>query len=369
MIFIVDDDNTVTELVRETLSAEGHTVMAFDRAAALLDRAAEEEPELIISDVLMPEMGGFELKEAYSNTYPNRHTPFVFLSSLSDAESIVRGLDLGADDYLVKPVNPGVLKAKVRSILSRKKRYSIPVFYGDMAKLPFIRLLQFCEMKALTGEVEITSGGNYIKLQLKGGNIILDNTDDSILEKLYDQVDGTFVIYSYPADFKEIEDAAAQKIEKPALITEKEKPMGKLSGVKANDKLFQVQTEFVTFPENTIVTIVILDGRVLLKRKKQAPQDSSDRKSLERMIEEQHIAVENEVREKISDLVRKKAEDTDSPKEKFNRLFEDGFDRYREGNYEEALKIWEEAFSLNPSDKILETNLRMLRKKMKLPSD
>lgn len=366
MIFIVDDDNSVTEFVKETLSSDGHNITAFDSASRLLDSAAEEEPELIISDVMMPEIGGFALKEAYTNAYPSRQTPFIFLSSLSDTENVVRALDLGADDYLLKPVNPSILKAKVRSVLNRKKRYSVPVFYGDLAKLPFIRLLQFCELKGLSGEVEISGGGNYVKLQLKGGNLVLDNIDDSTLEKLYDQAEGTFVIYSFPTDFKEIEDAAARKIERPAApLAEKERPMGRLSGVRANNMLFQLQTEFVTFPENTIVTIVILDGRVLMKRKKQAPPDSSDRKALEKMIEEQHVAVENEVREKINDLVKKKSGDTDSPKEKFNRLFEDGFDKYREGNYDEALRIWEEAYSLNPADKILETNLGMLRKKIK----
>jgi DNA-binding response OmpR family regulator len=369
MIFIVDDDNSVAELVREALSAAGQTVMTFDNAAGMLQSAADQEPELIISDVMMPEMDGFELKEAYSDKYPNRQTPFIFLSSLSDASSIVRGLDLGADDFLVKPVNPDVLNAKARSVLNRKKRYSVPVFYGDLARLPFVKLLQFCEMKGLTGEIEITNSTKCIKLQLKGGNLILDNFDDSILEELYDQAEGAFIISSYPTDFKEIEDASARIIKKPVqAMAEKEKPMGKLSGVKANNMLFQLQTEFVTFPENTIVTIVILDGRVLMKRQKKALPDSSDRKLLEKMIEEQHSAVENEVREKINDLVKKKTDDADSPKEKFNRLFEDGFDKYRDGNYKEALRIWEEAFSLNHADKILETNLGMLRKKMKLDS-
>lgn len=165
---------------------------------------------------------------------------------------------------------------------------------------------------------------------------------------------------------EDIGDAALHAQKRPApVIKDGEKPMGKLSGVKARDMLFQLQTEFITLPENQVVTIVILDGKVLMKRKTPVPPDKTDRSAIEDMIEVQHHSVEKEVREKVDDLIRRKTEAKRSPKEKFARLFEDGFDLYREGNYEKALATWEEARALNPADKVVETNIKMLRKKLK----
>jgi hypothetical protein len=188
-----------------------------------------------------------------------------------------------------------------------------------------------------------------------------------VLERLYDCTEGIFVVYSRPVDFSEIGDASVreQKAAAPA-IADTEKPMGRLSGVKAQNMLFQLQTEFITLPENQVVTIVILDGKVLLKRKTKVPADKTDRTSIEEMIEEQHVSVEKDVRERVGDLIRKKTEAKDSPKENFARLFEEGFDRYREGDSEKALAIWEEALALNPADKILATNIKMLRRKLKM---
>lgn len=367
MIYVVDDENIFFESAKAALSSDGYDVVTFDEAKKALERSAGEEPDLVITDIMMPEMSGFEFKEAYDARFPGRQTPFVFLSSLSDPQDIVRGLDLGADDYLVKPVNAEVLKAKVRSVLSRKKRYSTPVFRGDLSKLPFVSLLQFCEAKGLTGEVEITSGGDLVKIRVKGGDLVIDDLDDSSLEQLYDRTEGTFVIYSQPVDFSDIGDAAVREVKEPApVIKEKEKPMGRLSGVKVRDMLFQLQTEFITLPENQVVTIVILDGKVLMKRNTPVPPDKTDRSGLEDIIEFQHLSVEKEVREKVDDLIRKKTDAKDSPKEKFARLFEEGFDLYRDEDYEKALAVWEEARALNPADKILETNIKMLRRKLKM---
>lgn len=367
MIFVIDDENAVSEATKAILTSEGYDVLTFDNALKALESSAGEEPEMVITDIMMPGMGGFEFKEEYALKFPNRQTPFVFLSSLADTENMVRGLDLGADDYLTKPVNPDLLRAKIRSILNRKKRYSVPVFHGDLSRLPFVKLMQYCELKGLTGEVEISGGGRPVRILLRGGNLVLDNLDDSVLEGLYDAAEGKFVIYSQPVDFKEIEEAAIRREQKPPVqMADKDKPMGRLSGVKAQDKLFQLQTEFITFPENQVVTIVILDGKVLMKRKTPVPPDKTERRTIEKMMDELHSTVEKEVSEKVSDLIKKKTATKDTPKEKFALLFEEGFDRYREQKYTEALALWEEAYALNPADKIVETNIRMLRKKLKL---
>jgi len=366
MILAVDDDDTVLQLLAKSLTQIGFAVEACASGAEALERAGAEDPQLVISDIVMPDMNGFEFRDAYRRKFPHRQTPFVFLSSLSDPDTMVKGLGMGVDDYLVKPVHPEVIKAKVRSIVNRKRLYSTQVFHGDIAKFPFVKIMQFCELKGLTGVVDIFGGGNRAHLRFKAGNLELDDAQeaDSDIEKIYDLAEGTFTITVQPIDYEPIKDAAlVPEAVRSAPMADVEKPMGKLSGVKAGQRLFQVQTEFVTYPENQVYSIVLLDGKVVLKRSVSTTA-GQDKIALAKIIEEQHQQVENEVREKISDLGAKKSEAGESPKEKYDRLFEAGFEKYQQRDFAGALAVWEEAHVINPTDKTLEINLSIVKKKL-----
>lgn len=365
MIIAVDDENFTLEIISRSLEAEGFSVKTFTDATEALVFAAGQEPEMIISDISMPIMGGFEFKAAYSRQFPQRLTPFVFLSSHADPETVVKGINTGADDYLVKPVHPDVLRAKTRAILRRKEKYSAQAFHGDLSRFPLVKILQFCELKGLTGTVEIPQDGGVARLLFRGGNIDLDDPGvAATFDRLYDLTVGTFTIRPQPVDFGEIAEAAI--VEVPAASpNESTKPMGRLSGIKVNQRLFQIQTEFVTYPENMVMTVVILDGKVVTKRNGPVPP-SADRTSIERLIEEQHLKVEAEVNEKVAAKNRTREETEETPREKVGRLFEAGFDKYRAGQLKEALELWEEAHALDPQDKTLEINLSIVRKKLKI---
>lgn len=172
------------------------------------------------------------------------------------------------------------------------------------------------------------------------------------------------------ADAKCGEMAALWQAPKPASgLSGKEMPAGRLSGVKIRNMLFQVQTEFVTRPESRVVTVVMLDGRVVMKRTRPAPAHDSARGELAKMIEELHVSVEKEINGRINDLIRKKTGSEETVKEKIGRLFEEGFHRCREHNYEAALAVWQEAYALDPVNKVLAANIRILRKKLNLTDD
>lgn len=159
-IVAVDDDEGVLAFLNDVLTRASYDVTTFTTAKQALEHLAKHEPELIISDVVMPETGGFAFKQAYQQSFPSRRTPFVFLSSMSDESTVVRGLDAGADDYIVKPAAAEVLLAKIRAVLRRtEKADATPMFQGDLNKYPFVKVLQFCEVKGLTGDVEIKSAG------------------------------------------------------------------------------------------------------------------------------------------------------------------------------------------------------------------
>lgn len=143
-IVVVDDDEMQLAFVTQVLEHEGYVVRAFSEASRALEHCAREAPALLISDVLMPEMGGFELQTRYLARFPDRTTPFVFLSSLSDSGTVTRGLDAGADDFLQKPVDAQILRAKVRALLRRRRRIAETSFRGDLKGMPLPALLRFC---------------------------------------------------------------------------------------------------------------------------------------------------------------------------------------------------------------------------------
>ena len=363
MIVVVDDDDSVTAFLAETLTGAGHEVRAFHDARDALAAMADAEPDLIVSDVVMPMMTGFDFKRAYADQFPHRLTPFVFLSSLSDPANIVHGLDLGADDFLNKPVAAEVLRAKVRSLLARKQRYMVPVFRGDLARYPFIKLLQFCEQQGLTGDVEIDADALKARIPFRAGQIAPGEAGaDDDVAKAVDLVQGTFTVRSAPVDFSGLADAAVRTTRPPAAAPASTSVMGRLSGVKANNRLFQVQTEFRGQPEPVVVTVVILDGRTVLKRVS-PPLPGRTREEWERAIQEQHAAVEGEVESKVQALQEKGA--TVEPRRKTAAsLVEEGLARYLEKDYAGALVHWEEAHKMDPDNKSLAVNLQVARKKV-----
>jgi two-component SAPR family response regulator len=117
-VAVVDDDASVLTLVASVLS--GYDVVVFDRPQRALEALRNGlHPELIVSDVIMPGMTGFELHEAVRGVTPLRSVPFIYLTSMTDREHIRRGMAQGADDYLTKPFTPGELREAVHTRLER----------------------------------------------------------------------------------------------------------------------------------------------------------------------------------------------------------------------------------------------------------
>ncbi len=365
MILIVDDEPDVLELISSILARASHQTKAFHRAEDALDWLESNNATLILSDVSMPDMNGFDFKREFARRFPNKNVPFLFLSSHSDPEHIVRGLELGADDYLLKPAHPEVLRAKIESVLRRKRRYAVPIFHGDIALFPFVKLLQFCETRGLTGEVAVQSGSFSASVYFNKGELVYDDSTEDVLDTLVDLDTGSFRIHAQPLTFDEIQFASTVGAAEtaPGAPPPESNAMGQLSGVKVGTRTFQIQTELVSHPEQRIVTIVILDGRTVLKRVSDLPPlgEKSDHAAL---IRAQHRAVEAEVRQKLGELGGRQASASDSPKERFNRLFERGHDAYLDGDLEQARHLWQQAQAIDPTNKALAVNLEILGKKL-----
>jgi CheY-like chemotaxis protein len=366
VILVVDDEAVFLEAAHCALQADGYEVKMASSAAEALELATEQEPELILSDVRMPGMGGFEFRDAYASRHPARSTPFVFMTSMGEPGEIVKGLDAGADDYLVKPVIPGVLRARVRALLRRYRRWSAPSFRGDLTRFPFVKILRFCEVNCLSGAIDFEVPGLDLKVPIRAGSPLIEDPEiEAGLERLYDAREGTFTIRTRPVNFEELSTAAtepAQQTRTGSTVVE-ERPMGRLSAVEAGSRLIQIQTEFVTQPAERVLTVALLDGRAVLKRVGQALV-SAARRQIEEQIETQHASVEAEVREKLETLSRQVVSKPPSAKERFDRLFEAGFEAYRARRYDDALKSWSEAHELFPEDKPVQVNLQIVRQKL-----
>ena len=115
-ILVVDDSANVRTLVREYLAAEGFRVAVAADGRQALYVARDEKPDLILLDIMMPEMGGYEFIRAWRKERP---TPIILLTARVDETDKVLGLELGADDYVTKPFGMRELVARIRAVLRR----------------------------------------------------------------------------------------------------------------------------------------------------------------------------------------------------------------------------------------------------------
>ncbi len=122
-ILIVDDDPTAQAVMEGFLYQEGYNLAFAASGSEALDYLEKEIPDVILLDVLMPEMDGFELCSHIKTSRRWRHVPIILVTVLDEQKDLVRGLEAGADDFLRKPVSEPELRARVRSMLRIKQQY------------------------------------------------------------------------------------------------------------------------------------------------------------------------------------------------------------------------------------------------------
>lgn len=118
-ILIVEDNDELREYLRNTLS-ETYNVQVCSNGKIALTIVKEYAPNLIISDIMMPEMRGDELCQALKNDIETSHIPIILLTALNTDRNIIEGLENGADEYIVKPFNIGILRATIANLLNNR---------------------------------------------------------------------------------------------------------------------------------------------------------------------------------------------------------------------------------------------------------
>ncbi len=124
-ILIADDDNVGRKLLRRLLEDDGHAVRAAANGREALELFGDDLPDVVLLDILMPEIDGIATLERMKSDPAGAHVPVVMISAVDEIESVVRCIEIGADDYLTKPFNPTLLRARVRAGLTKKRLHDL----------------------------------------------------------------------------------------------------------------------------------------------------------------------------------------------------------------------------------------------------
>jgi len=119
-ILIVDDDHQNRHLLEVMLAPEGYIVQTAARGEVALAMVAQQPPDLILLDIMMPGMDGYEVAGRLKGNLATRHIPFIMVTALSDHNTRLRGFDAGAEDVLTKPVDRTELCVKIKNLLHLK---------------------------------------------------------------------------------------------------------------------------------------------------------------------------------------------------------------------------------------------------------
>ncbi len=116
---IVEDDPDARKVLSLILKLDGYQIHSAASGQEALEVLAGLVPDVILLDVMMPGMDGYQVCHWIRSNPPVRHVPVVMLSGKADPESVARGMEVGADEYLAKPITPSKLTAQLKAVLSR----------------------------------------------------------------------------------------------------------------------------------------------------------------------------------------------------------------------------------------------------------
>ena len=195
-VLLVDDNTTNLQVLRDALDGLGARLLVAKSGAGALAIVAKAHPDLILLDIMMPEMDGYEVCRRLKADEATRHIPILFLTALSTAEDEAKGLALGAMDYITKPIHPELVRARVRNHLELK-HYQNHLEQTVRARTQELRLTQAVMIESLATLAEYRdpeTGGhvkrtqNYVKalaVKLKGHPRFAAALDDETIELLY----------------------------------------------------------------------------------------------------------------------------------------------------------------------------------------
>ena len=128
-ILVVDDEQDICEILQYNLETEGYEVVTTNSAEEAFEQSLQDY-SLILLDVMMGEMSGFQMARKLKNDPATAHIPIIFITALDNEDNLVKGLNIGADDYIAKPLSMKEVKARVKAVLrraSQQQQQTVPI--------------------------------------------------------------------------------------------------------------------------------------------------------------------------------------------------------------------------------------------------
>jgi two-component system phosphate regulon response regulator PhoB len=155
VILVVEDDEDIFELVRYNLAKENYTVLGVTTAEEALSKVRMDKVDLIVLDLMLPGMDGLELSRFLKNDPKTENIPIIIATAKGGEADIVAGLELGSDDYIIKPFSPRVLIARIKAVFRRKGQNS-----ATFSELP----IRIRDLVIHPGKHEVTHDGKIVEL-------------------------------------------------------------------------------------------------------------------------------------------------------------------------------------------------------------
>ena len=171
-LLVVDDNETNRNLLSRLLKRQGYTVTVAENGRRALDLIEAQEFDLVLLDIMMPEMNGYQVLEYLKTDAHLRHIPVITISALDEIESVVRCIEMGAEDYLTKPFNSVLLRARIGACLEKKRLRDQEVSYRQQLER------RMAEIQKLAKDLELRN--NFIRETF--GRYITDEVVASLLE-------------------------------------------------------------------------------------------------------------------------------------------------------------------------------------------
>jgi DNA-binding response OmpR family regulator len=215
-VLVVDDDESIRSLLTTVLRMAGFAVTSARTGADALEKVAEDVPDVIVSDVMMPDMDGFALVEALRRDQATKRIPLIFLTALGEKSSVVEGLGLGADDYIPKPFSPAELVLRVKRVLERVEEAATdnaPVgrvlVHGDLVVDQDRHEVRLAEEPVALTAVEF----RLLTALLQADGRVL--TRDQLLDAVYGRDEGDVLDRTIDAHVRRLRDKLGDDPEKP----------------------------------------------------------------------------------------------------------------------------------------------------------
>ena len=181
-ILIIEDEKDIVRMLDYNLKKEGFRALSANNGEDGLDMARKEHPDLILLDLMLPEMDGLEVCKAIKNDTKTAHIPIIILTAKAQETDKIVGLELGADDYMTKPFSPRELIARIRAVLRRaKEKDKLPeaLKIGDMS-IDFSKIMVAIKDKP----IELTSKEfELLKILIKAKGRVLSR--DYLLDTIW----------------------------------------------------------------------------------------------------------------------------------------------------------------------------------------